>query len=357
MAESQSDPEPLDYRSAGVDIDAGNELVERIKPAIRDTHRLGVLGSIGGFGGLFELPTGYDNPVLVSGTDGVGTKLKLATTLGRHETIGIDLVAMCANDIIVTGAEPLFFLDYYATAKLDVDVATDVVGGIARGCREAGMALIGGETAEMPGVYRDGEIDVAGTILGAVSREHLLDGSKVQDGDVLIGLPSTGLHTNGYTLARKVLFEPAANGGAALELADRPDELQGKSVGEALLAVHRSYLDACLPLVHDGTVTALAHITGGGLPDNLPRVLPAELGIRIDTASIPRQPLCEFVRERGKVDRAEAYRVMNMGVGMVLFVRSDAASAVEDRLQKAGEHPFRLGAVVGSIQGVELGSP
>jgi phosphoribosylformylglycinamidine cyclo-ligase len=256
---------------------------------------------------------------------------------------------MCVNDLVVQGAQPLFFLDYYATGRLVPAIAGEVVAGIGHGCQLAGCALIGGETAEMPGVYREGEVDVVGTIVGAVPRALLLDGSKVRVGDKLLGLRSSGLHTNGYSLARRVLFTEAG-----LKLADRPPELGGKSVGEALLAVHRSYLPHCLPLVQRGQLTAMAHITGGGLPDNVPRVLPKGTSARISTAKIPPLPICELIVKRGSVSRAEAYRVLNMGVGMVLCVRPEHVEAVTAHLRELGEEAFALGEIVAGEQAVVL---
>lgn len=260
-----SDHTPLTYKDAGVDIDAGNALVERIKPAVRATHRPGVLSGIGGFGGLFEVPAGYRRPVLVAGTDGVGTKLKLAIETGKHDTVGIDLVAMCVNDVIVQGAEPLFFLDYYATGRLDVDVAASVIAGIAEGCRQAGAALLGGETAELPGFYEGGEYDLAGFCVGVVEHHRIIDGARVAPGDAIVGIASSGLHSNGYSLARKVL----ARSGAGPD-----DQLEGQALVDQLLAPTRIYVKPLLALLEEVDVHALAHITGGGLPENLPRVLP-----------------------------------------------------------------------------------
>ena len=338
------------YRRSGVDIDLKYAAVAGATEAIRSTFTAGVVGDVGLFGGLFDpAAAGAAGELLVSSADGVGTKVMIARMAGDMSTVGEDLVNHCVNDILVQGARPLFFLDYVAMSKMVPAVVHQLVQGLAKACRANRCALIGGETAEMPGVYRDGEVDVAGAIVGSVSREHLLDGSRVEAGDVLIGLPSTGLHTNGFSLARRVLFDDAG-----LQLADRPDALGGETVGAALLAVHRSYLDPCLPLVHDGSLTGLAHITGGGLSDNLPRVLPSGLGVQVDTSSIPPMPICELIRQRGDVSHDEAFRVMNMGVGMVLLARPEAASGIEQRLAAGSEKPFRLGSVIAGIDGVRL---
>jgi len=338
------------YRSAGVDIDLKYEAVAGATAAIRSTFTKGVVGDVGMFGGLFDpAAAGAAGELLVASTDGVGTKVVIARMAGDMSTVGEDLVNHCVNDILVQGARPLFFLDYIAMSKMHPPSVHQVLAGLAKACRENGCALIGGETAEMPGVYQQGEIDVAGTIVGAVPRGQLLDGSKVRAGDVLLGLRSSGLHTNGYSLARKVLFADVG-----LQLPDRPAELQGASVREAILAVHRSYLRTCLPLAQAGLLTAMAHITGGGLLDNVPRVLPAGLGARVRTAAIPPLPICELIRQRGKVAAAEAYRVLNMGVGMVLMVRPGDAAEVERRLLALGETAFRLGEVVVGDQSVQL---
>jgi phosphoribosylformylglycinamidine cyclo-ligase len=338
------------YRSAGVDIDLKYEAVAGATAAIRSTFTKGVVGDVGMFGGLFDpAAAGAAGELLVASTDGVGTKVVIARMAADMSTVGEDLVNHCVNDILVQGARPLFFLDYIAMSKMHPPSVHQVLAGLAKACRENGCALIGGETAEMPGVYQQGEIDVAGTIVGAVPRNQLLDGSKVRAGDVLLGLRSSGLHTNGYSLARKVLF---ADGG--LQLHDRPAELQGQSVQQAILAVHRSYLRTCLPLSQAGLLTAMAHITGGGLLDNVPRVLPAGLGARVRTAAIPPLPICELIQKRGKVAAAEAYRVLNMGVGMVLMVRPGDAAEVERRLSALGETAFRLGEVVVGDQNVQL---
>ncbi|WP_297529302.1 phosphoribosylformylglycinamidine cyclo-ligase [Thiohalobacter sp.] len=329
----------LNYKAAGVDIDAGNALVERIKPVVRATRRPEVLGGLGGFGGLFALPLErYRQPVLVSGTDGVGTKLRLAIDNGRHDGIGIDLVAMCVNDIVVAGAEPLFFLDYYATGRLDVDVAERVVGGIAEGCRQAGAALIGGETAEMPGMYGAGDYDLAGFAVGIVERDALIDGSRVGPGDVLIGLASSGPHSNGYSLIRRILEVSGADPATRL-----PD---GQPLIGALLAPTRIYVRSLLSLMQTVEVRALAHITGGGLPENLPRVLPEGTAARIDRASWTRPAVFDWLQTQGRVADAEMYRTFNCGVGMVVCVPANEAGAAIDQLSAAGETAWRLGEIV-----------
>ena len=319
----------LNYRDAGVDIDAGNRLVDRIKPHARRTLRRGVLGGLGGFGALFELPLDrYHQPVLVSGTDGVGTKLKLALELNRHDTIGIDLVAMCVNDVLVVGAEPLFFLDYYATGKLNVDVAADVIKGIADGCEQAGAALVGGETAEMPGMYQAGDYDLAGFCVGVVEKKRIIDASRVQVGDALLGLASSGPHSNGYSLIRKILTVS----GASL---DQP--LADSTLGEALLAPTRIYVKPVLKLLEQIEVHAIAHITGGGLTENLPRVLPANTKAIIDTTRWQRPAIFQWLQQQGGVAETEMRRTFNCGVGLVVCVAADAADAAMALLQDAGE--------------------
>ena len=326
----------LSYRDAGVDIDAGEALVERIAEPVRATHRPGVLAGLGGFGGLFELPSGYRQPVLVSGTDGVGTKLKLAIELGRHDTIGIDLVAMCANDIVVCGAEPLYFLDYYATAKLDVEVAAAVVTGIAEGCRQAGCALIGGETAEMPGLYQPGDYDLAGFCVGIVEKDALLGAERVGSGDALIALASSGPHANGYSLIRKVL----ERSGAALS-----EPLGDSTLGERLLAPTRIYARPLLDLLAEDGIAlhALAHITGGGITENLPRVLPRGLGARIDLDSWALPEVFGWLRSAGKIADREMLRTFNCGVGMLACVPAEQADAACARLAAHGERAWIAG--------------
>jgi phosphoribosylformylglycinamidine cyclo-ligase len=338
------------YQRAGVDIDKKYAAVSGAAAAIRSTYTKGVVGDVGGFGGLFDpVAAGAAGELLVASTDGVGTKVVIARKHGAMGSVGEDLVNHCVNDILVQGARPLFFLDYVAMSRMQPPLVQQIIDGMAKACRENGCALIGGETAEMPGVYRDDEIDVAGTIVGSVPREQLLDGSRVRIGDKALGLRSSGLHTNGYSLARKVLFDDAR-----LQLHDRPPELSGKSVGEALLAVHRSYLRTCLPLCQRGLLSAMAHITGGGLPDNVPRVLPKGTAARFDTSKIPPLPIAELIVARGKVARSEAYRVLNMGVGMVLFVRPGDVAAATACLRECGEEPFALGEVTAGDQTVVL---
>lgn len=331
-------PSPsLSYRAAGVDIDAGNRLVDRIKPLAARTLRPGVLAGIGGFGALFELPLErLRQPVLVSSTDGVGTKLRLALALGRHDTIGIDLVAMCVNDIVVSGAEPLFFLDYYATGRLDVESAAQVVQGIARGCELAGAALVGGETAEMPGMYSGTDYDLAGFCVGLVEKERLIDGSRVQPGDVLLGLASSGPHSNGYSLIRKILDRD----GAALG-----SPFGDSTLGEVLLEPTRIYVKPLLALLAEIEVHALAHITGGGLPENLPRVLPAGTWAIIDATRWRRPAIFDWLQSRGGVAAAEMWRTFNCGVGMVVCVAATARDRALDLLGKAGETAFVIGRI------------
>ncbi len=328
---------PLTYRDAGVDIDAGNELVRRIGPAVARTHRPGVLSGIGGFGGLFELPAGrYREPVLVAGTDGVGTKLRLAIEAGRHDTLGIDLVAMCVNDVLVTGAEPLFFLDYYATGALDVDVAASVVDGIAEGCRQAGAALIGGETAEMPGIYAAGDYDLAGFCVGVVEKSRIVDGNEVRAGDALIGLPASGPHSNGYSLIRRVLELADADPGMLLD---------GVPLIERLLAPTRIYSDAVHALLPGEGLRAMAHITGGGLPENLPRVLPRGTVAQIDTDAWQRPVVFDWLADAGHIAPGEMLRTFNCGIGFVLVVAPAQVDTVCTVLGAQGETPLRIGTV------------
>jgi phosphoribosylformylglycinamidine cyclo-ligase len=331
-----SDHTPLTYKDAGVDIDAGNALVERIKPAVRATHRPGVLSGIGGFGGLFEVPAGYRRPVLVAGTDGVGTKLKLAIETGKHDTVGIDLVAMCVNDVIVQGAEPLFFLDYYATGRLDVEVAVSVIAGIAEGCRQAGAALLGGETAELPGFYEGGEYDLAGFCVGVVEHDRIIDGARVAPGDAIVGIASSGLHSNGYSLARKVL----ARSGAG------PDTLlEGRSLFDQLLAPTRIYVKPLLALLEEVQVHALAHITGGGLPENLPRVLPDNASAVIDTRSWQRPAVFDWLQAEGGIADAELYRTFNCGLGMAVVLPAAQAERAIEVLRAQGEQAWLAGRI------------
>jgi phosphoribosylformylglycinamidine cyclo-ligase len=333
-------PVPLTYRDAGVDIDAGNELVERIKPLVRRSFRPEVMGGLGGFGALFDLSGKYREPVLVSGTDGVGTKLKLAQQLGRHDTIGIDLVGMCVNDVLVQGAEPLFFLDYFATGKLDVDTTVAVVGGIARGCELAGCALIGGETAEMPDMYPPGEYDLAGFTVGAVEKSQLLDGAKVRAGDVLIGIASSGPHSNGYSLIRRIY-----------DRAGRPAETDvgGVALVDALMAPTALYVKPVLELLRGAegaAIHAMAHITGGGLTENIIRVVPDGLGLDIEASAIALPPVFDWLQREGAVPREEMWRTFNCGIGFVLVAAADWAGAVEAGLDRLGLGHRRIGEVV-----------
>ncbi len=331
------DRKSLSYRDAGVDIDAGNRLVKRIGRLARSTARPGAMGELGGFGGLFDLAgCGYRDPVLVSGTDGVGTKLALAMQLGTHDSIGIDLVAMCVNDIVVTGAEPLFFLDYYATSKLDVDMAEQVIAGIAEGCRRSGAVLLGGETAEMPGMYQGNEYDLAGFCVGVVERDRMIDGHRVETGDKLVGLMSSGPHSNGYSLIRKILN---------ISGSDPQQAFDGGTLGQALLTPTRIYVKSLLQLTAAVDVHALCHITGGGLLENLPRVLPANRVARIDVHAWPRPPVFDWLQQHGAVVDTEMYRTFNCGVGMVACVAAQDLQQTLDILTSAGETT----AVIGTI--------
>jgi phosphoribosylformylglycinamidine cyclo-ligase len=326
----------LTYRDAGVDIDAGNALVERIKPIVAATRRAEVMSGIGGFGGLFALAPGhYREPVLVSGTDGVGTKIKLAQQLGRHETIGIDLVAMCVNDVLVQGAEPLFFLDYFACGKLNLEVATDVVKGIAAGCSQAGAALIGGETAEMPDMYTDGDYDLAGFCVGAVERDAIIDGGAIAAGDALIGIASSGPHSNGYSLIRKVL-----------ELAGDAN-IDGVRASERLLTPTRIYVKPVLQLMSTVTVKGLAHITGGGITENLPRILDDSVHAEIDTASWAQGPVFDWLADAGNIAVDEMRRTFNCGVGMIVVVDAADAGRTVSLLAQAGESAWEIGRIAG----------
>jgi phosphoribosylformylglycinamidine cyclo-ligase len=337
----------ISYREAGVDIDAGDELVERIKPFAKMTRIPEVLADVGGFAGLCAVPQGIEEPVLVSGTDGVGTKLKVAFLTGVHDTIGQDLVGMCVNDVITTGARPLFFLDYFGTGKLDVSVAESVVKGIAAACKEAGCALLGGETAELPGMYAAGEYDLAGFTVGVVARAKIVDGKRVAEGDKIIGLASSGLHSNGYSLARRVLFD-----AMKLTPADRPEKLGGKTVGEALLAPTRLYPRHVQAVLAAGVdVHAMSHITGGGLPGNLPRVLPDHLGARLG-APWKRPAILELIAER--VEEPELRRVFNLGIGFVFVVPAGEAARTNEALRAIGEEPVDLGEVVRMPEGTDF---
>ncbi|MEO6213799.1 MAG: phosphoribosylformylglycinamidine cyclo-ligase [Vicinamibacterales bacterium] len=338
----------MDYRQAGVDIDAGNEVVRRIRTLARGTFTPGVLSDIGSFGGLFRLnASGIDDPVLVASADGVGTKLRLAFMTGVHDTIGRDLVNHCVNDILVQGAEPLFFLDYLATGRLDPEVALQIVQGLADGCRENGCALLGGETAEMPGFYADGEYDVAGFVVGAVSRARLVDGTSITPGDALVGVPSSGLHTNGYSLARRIAFDLAGL---------RPDSVVqelGTTVGEALLVPHRSYLSLIRPVLPAGIVKGMAHITGGGITDNLPRILPAGVHAAVDLGAWTVPPVFQWLQARGAVPVDEMYRTFNMGVGLVIACAEGDLQRVIESLAGAGEpNAIRIGEIRAGGEGV-----
>ena len=325
----------MTYKDAGVDIDAGSALVDRIKPLVRRTHRPEVLAGLGGFGGLFALaPEKYREPVLVSGTDGVGTKLMLAQRLHRHDSIGIDLVAMCVNDVLVQGAEPLFFLDYFACGRLDVDVASSVIAGIAAGCQQAGAALIGGETAEMPDMYPDGEYDLAGFCVGAVERAEMIDGSTICAGDALLGIASSGPHSNGYSLIRKVLDIAADS------------DIDGRAASEVLLEPTRIYVKSVLALMQQVTVKGLAHITGGGISENLPRVLPENLHATVDTSSWQQGPVFDWLAEHGNISKVEMRRTFNCGVGMIVVVNDTDRDSALSTLASLGENAWHIGQVV-----------
>jgi len=330
----------ITYKSAGVDIDAGNRFVDLIRPLVRKTFRPEVITDIGGFGGLFSFnPRKYKNPVLVSSTDGVGTKLKVAFMTGKHDTVGIDLVAMCVNDIVVQGAEPLFFLDYFATGKLSLRVSTNVLEGIAKGCRLAGCALIGGETAELPGFYKEGEYDLAGFAVGVVERSRVIDGSSASVGDQLIGLPSSGLHSNGYSLARKVLFERMK-----LKPSSRIPGLK-RTVGEELLVPTRIYVKTILNLVADFPIHGIAHITGGGFVDNLPRVFPRGCKAIIQKGTWPIPPVFRILQEAGKIEEKEMFRTFNNGIGMVLVVPHQKVENILARLLSMNEKAYWIGEI------------
>lgn len=335
-----SDRSRMTYKGAGVDIEAGNRFVDMIKPLVKSTSRPEVLTDIGGFGGLFSLNKDkYQSPVLVSSTDGVGTKLKLAFQLDRHNTVGIDLVAMCVNDIIVQGAEPLFFLDYLATGMLAPEKAAEIVAGIAEGCRQAGCALVGGETAELPGFYQDGEYDLAGFTVGVVDRDAIIDGSSIQVGEILIGIASNGLHSNGYSLARRIVEERLEKGLETILPA------LGEPLVEALLRPTRIYVKSILNLLRDFTIQGMAHITGGGLLENVPRVLPRHCKAVIHKDSWPKLPLFEFLREAGNLEERELYRTFNYGIGMVLVVRKGDVDDIMSRLHGLNEQAYVIGEV------------
>ena len=335
-------PTPLSYKDAGVDIDAGDALVERIKPLAKKTMREGVLAGIGGFGALFEVPKRYKEPVLVSGTDGVGTKLRLAFEWNMHDTVGIDLVAMSVNDVLVQGAEPLFFLDYFACGKLDVDTAAAVIGGIAKGCELSGCALIGGETAEMPGMYPDGEYDLAGFAVGAVEKSKILTGQTVVPGDVVLGLASSGVHSNGFSLVRKCIER--VNG-------ELPTTLDGKPFKQALMEPTRLYVKNVLAALAIHPIKALAHITGGGLLENIPRVLPEGTAAHLVKGSWPQTELFAWLQKTAGIDDIEMNRTFNNGIGMVVVVDADSAQATAQTLRNAGETVFQIGVVGARTEG------
>ena len=342
---------PQAYENAGVSVEAGYEVVKRIKSHVARTDRLGVVSGIGGFGGLFDLASlNYKEPVLISGTDGVGTKLVIAKLMGKHDTIGVDCVAMCVNDVVAQGAQPLFFLDYIACGKNDPAVLEQVVSGVADGCVQAGAALIGGETAEMPGMYDEDEYDLAGFTVGCVERSKIVDGSAIAEGDVLIGLPSTGVHSNGFSLVRKALFEQA---GYTVET--RLPELGDRTLGDVLLTPTKIYVKALMPLFEAGLVHGVAHITGGGFIENVPRMLPEGLAARIELGSWPVPPIFDVIERAGDVDHMEMFNIFNMGIGMVVAVPADREDEVMNLLANAGEQGYRIGSVVArGSDGVEL---
>ena len=334
------------YRDAGVDIDAGDEFVDRIKPLVRSTFRPEVLTDLGGFGGLFRLQAKkYEDPVLVSGTDGVGTKLKIAFLMDRHDTVGIDLVAMCVNDIVISGAEPLFFLDYFATGKLAVPKAESVLMGIAEGCRQAGCALIGGETAEMPSIYAEGEYDLAGFAVGVVDKSKIIDGRTIKPGDSIIGLASSGLHSNGFSLARHVLFDKAR-----LTVTSNLPELD-RPLGDALLTPTRIYAKQILSLVEACPIKGIAHITGGGITENLPRVFPEGVRAKITRKAWSVPPIFHVMSRLGHVDREEMYRVFNMGIGLILIVSADTVATVLEKAKALGDQGWLIGEIVAASAG------
>ena len=341
-----SERAPVTYRDAGVDIDAGDELVERIKPRVRRSMRPEVLGGIGGFGALVEVPLDrYRKPVLVSGTDGVGTKLRLAIDTLRHDGVGIDLVAMCANDVVVQGAEPLFFLDYFASGKLDVDVGERVIAGIVEGCVQAGCALVGGETAEMPGMYHGADYDLAGFCVGVVEKDAIIDGTKTRAGDVVLGLPSSGPHSNGFSLIRKIL---------QLSDADIHADLEGVGLIDRLMEPTRIYVKPLLKLIGEVSVHGLSHITGGGLVDNIPRVLPDGLEVILERRSWRREPVFEWLQQQGKIADAEMYRVFNCGIGMTVHVAAHDAQRAISVLHEAGQEALVIGAIRSGNRGVVI---
>jgi phosphoribosylformylglycinamidine cyclo-ligase len=336
-----SNKNSLSYKDAGVDIDAGNELVNRIKSVVKETKRPEVMGGLGGFGALCSIPQKYKEPILVSGTDGVGTKLRLAMDLNRHDSIGIDLVAMCVNDLIVQGAEPLFFLDYYATGKLNVDIATTVITGIAEGCKQSGCALIGGETAEMPGMYQGNDYDLAGFCVGVVEKSNMIDGSKVKDGDALIALASSGAHSNGYSLIRKII----ENNG----IKPQNEQLEGKSLVDHLLAPTKIYVKSVLDLISQTSVHAIAHITGGGFWENIPRVLPNNTKAILNEASWQWPTIFNWLQHAGNVSRHEMYRTFNCGVGLIIILPNQFVDKAISLLNSNGEKAWLIGEIKHTI--------
>ena len=347
MSSSASQSTPISYKDAGVDIDAGDALVERIKPLAKKTMREGVMAGIGGFGALFEVPKRYKEPVLVSGTDGVGTKLRLAFEWNMHDTVGIDLVAMSVNDVLVQGAEPLFFLDYFACGKLDVDTAAAVVGGIAKGCELSGCALIGGETAEMPGMYPDGEYDLAGFAVGAVEKSKILTGQNVQPGDVVLGLASAGVHSNGFSLVRKCIERAQSQGTV-------PETLDGKPFKQAVMEPTRLYVKNVLSALQQHPIKALAHITGGGLLENIPRVLPEGTGADLHAGSWPQTELFAWLQQTAGIDDVEMNRTFNNGIGMVVVVAAQDADATATTLRELGETVYTIGNITERSEGAAV---
>lgn len=330
------------YQDAGVDIHAGYELVDRIKSKVASTQRPGMMTGIGSFGGMFDLGAlNVKHPILISGTDGVGTKLLIAQQMNKHDTIGIDVVAMCVNDVLAQGAEPLFFLDYIATGHNNPQKMADIVDGVANGCCQAGAALVGGETAEMPDMYAQNEYDLAGTVTGVVEKDEMLDANKPQSGDVLIGLPSSGIHSNGFSLVRQILFKDHD-----VRLSDQPEVLNGQTVGAAVLAPTKIYVKLVLPLVHDHLIDGVSHITGGGLIENVPRMFNDQLQAQIDSATWPVLPIFNYLRDLGQLADSDCWNTFNMGIGMVLAVAPQNVAVVQDRLQKQGEHSYQIGKLV-----------
>ncbi len=346
---TENKSQQLTYRDAGVDIDAGNYSVQLIKESVKSTYRPEVLGDLGGFGGLFALNSGkYKEPVLVSGTDGVGTKLRLAFMLDKHDTIGQDAVAMCVNDILVQGAEPLYFLDYLAVGKLEPEKVAAIVKGVAGACKESGCALIGGETAEMAGFYPDGEYDIAGFAVGIVDKANIITGEHIKAGDVLIGLPSSGVHSNGYSLVRKICFDLKGFKG------DEYIEELGKTIGDELLTPTRLYPKVCMPLTENFKINGMVHITGGGFYDNIPRVLPEDCGVEVDSAAWERPAIFNLLKEWGNVAWPEMYRTFNMGIGMVLVVSADEVDKIQAHLAESNEKSYIIGKVVAGSQEVVI---